>query len=68
MARHQLKQSEFARAALKRAQDGAKNTLPKLDSADLGPNWIDVIICNTLLREAEALIEGISETTVEKSE
>ena len=57
MARHQLKQTDLARAALKKAQDDAKR-LPKLDSADVGPDWIDVIICGALLREAKALIEG----------
>jgi tetratricopeptide (TPR) repeat protein len=67
MARHQLKQSELARTALKRAQDDA-HTLAKLDSADVGPGWFGSITCNALLREAKALIEGMSETTVEKSE
>jgi len=61
MARHQLNQDELARTALIRAQGVAKKTLPKLDSSDLGPNWIDVIICDALLREAKALIEGRSE-------
>jgi serine/threonine protein kinase len=65
MARYQLNQVELARTALMRAQDDAKKTLPKLDSADLGANWIDVIICDSLLREAKALIEGPAQTTGE---
>ena len=65
MARYQLNQRELAQAALTRAQDDAKKTLPKLDSADLGPNWIDVIICDVLLREATALSEGSWETKAE---
>jgi hypothetical protein len=65
MSRHQLKQSDLAQAALKRAEDDANKTLPKLDSADLGSDWIDVIICDALLREAKALIEGTAQTQAE---
>ena len=64
MARHQLKQSELAQAALKRAQDAAK-TLPKLDSAYPGPGWHDAVICDALLREAKYLIEGPAQVTSE---
>jgi serine/threonine protein kinase len=68
MASHKLGQNDLARAALISAQNDAMKALPKLNSGDLGPNWIDVIICDRLLREAKALIEGASETPSQQSE
>ncbi len=65
MARHQLKQSDLAQAALTSAQDIANKALPKLDSADLGEEWLDTIISHALLREATGLIQGTSETKAE---
>ena len=58
MARYKLKQLESARLALKTAEEIAESKQPKLESGDLEGWWADWIICNALLREAAALIEG----------
>jgi tetratricopeptide (TPR) repeat protein len=58
MARHRLKKAGEAREALSKATDLAREKLPRLHSGDLGPNWYNWIIAQTLLREAKALIEG----------
>jgi len=65
MARHKLKQSNLARVALTRAQDEANKYLPSLDSADVGSDFLDVIISHALLREAEAMIQDGSVTNAE---
>jgi tetratricopeptide (TPR) repeat protein len=58
MAHHRLNQAGEAREALSKATELAGAKLPRLDSGDLGPDWQDWIIAQTLLREAKALIEG----------
>jgi serine/threonine-protein kinase len=58
MARYQLKQIDEARQALANGTDLASRKLPKADSGNLGPNWNDWILADTLLREAKGLIEG----------
>ena len=58
MALHRLNQAGEAREALSKATELAGAKLPRLDSGDLGPDWHDWIIAQTLLREAKALIEG----------
>jgi len=58
LALHRLNKAGEAREALSKATELAGAKLPGLDSGDLGPNWHDWIIAQTLLREAKALIEG----------
>ena len=65
LARHALGQSELAQAALTSAQEMANKHLPALESADLGEEFVDVLISHALLREAEALLKANSQTTVE---
>jgi serine/threonine protein kinase len=65
MGRQQLKQHDLARAALTIGQKISDEKLPKLDSGNLGENWLDVIIADKLMREATALVGGSPEATVE---
>jgi WD40 repeat protein/tetratricopeptide (TPR) repeat protein len=58
MALHRLNKTGEAREALSKATELAGAKLPRLDSGDLGPNWHNWIIAQTLLREAKVLIEG----------
>jgi Flp pilus assembly protein TadD len=60
MASHQLDRRDQARAALAKGVEITETKLPKIDSGDLGPDWHDRIIAQTLLREAKALIEESS--------
>jgi tetratricopeptide (TPR) repeat protein len=60
MALHRLNRAGEAREALSKATILAGAILPRLDSGDLGPDWHEWIIAQTLLREAKALIEGSS--------
>jgi tetratricopeptide (TPR) repeat protein len=62
MAGQQLKQDDLARTALASGEDIAGNKLPKLETGDLGVDWLDWIIAHALVREAKALIEGSPET------
>ena len=57
MAQIKLKQEAAARIALDRGAEIVERKLPKLDSGDLGVQWVDVVIANLLLREARALIK-----------
>ena len=65
MARYQLKQAHEARAAFVRGAEIEQTKLPKLESGDIGGNWLDWIIAHALMREAKALIEGAPETKAE---
>lgn len=56
MTQHQLNQSEAARDTLVKGKDIVKTRLPKLDDGDLGEAWIDWIMAQTLLKEAESLV------------
>jgi tetratricopeptide (TPR) repeat protein len=58
MALHRLNKAGEAHEALSEAAEIAGAKLPRLDSGDLGPAWHDWIIAQTLLREAQALIDG----------
>ncbi|MCX6922354.1 MAG: hypothetical protein NT154_03930, partial [Verrucomicrobia bacterium] len=58
MALHRLNRAGEAHEALSKASELAGAKLPKLDSGDLGPNWHNWIIAQTLLREAKVLIDG----------
>jgi hypothetical protein len=58
MAQRQLKEGSAAHLALDTAKEIINGKLPELDAADLGAYWIDRIIADILLREAEALIKG----------
>jgi len=58
MARHGLNQPDEARAALAQGLEITRTRLPKLEDGDIGGSWNDWIIAHTLLREAQALIEG----------
>jgi thiol-disulfide isomerase/thioredoxin len=60
MSRYQLKQPAESRAALARGLDIVRKKLPKLDGADLGQTWYDVLPSYILMREAKETIEGVS--------
>jgi tetratricopeptide (TPR) repeat protein len=57
MAQMKLRQGAAALIALGKGVEIVEKKLPKLDSGDLGGQWVDVVIANLLLREAKALIE-----------
>jgi tetratricopeptide (TPR) repeat protein len=57
MARQQAGQTNEARAALSKAVTIINTKLP-LSGGDLGPAWMDCVIADILLREANRLIEG----------
>jgi len=57
MAQHRLHREGEAHTTLRKAIGVAETNLPKLDSGDLGPDWHDWIIAQTLLREAKGLVE-----------
>jgi len=60
MAHHQLHQTEQARATMLKGSEIAETKLPKIESGDIGDDWVDWLIAHTLMREAKALIEGES--------
>jgi eukaryotic-like serine/threonine-protein kinase len=62
MAQQRLRQVDESRATLAKAIEIERTKLPKLDSGDLGENWMDWIIAHVLLREAQTLIEVQSAT------
>ena len=61
----QYQQNLPARAALLRAEEIAQNKSPKMESGDLGKDWLRWITAQALIREAQALIGGASETRAE---
>jgi tetratricopeptide (TPR) repeat protein len=65
MAHYQLKHTDAARAAFAKGAEIERKKLPKLESGDIGGNWLDWIIAHSLMREAKALIEGAPETKAE---
>jgi len=58
MAYQRSNQPQDARQALADGLEHARKNLPRLESGDLGRDWLDWIIAQALLREATALIEG----------
>jgi WD40 repeat protein/serine/threonine protein kinase/tetratricopeptide (TPR) repeat protein len=56
MAYHRLNEPDKARAALREASEIMDRRLPKADSGDLGEFWLDWVFCQTVRREAQALI------------
>ena len=56
MSEYQLNDPEQAQIELGIATSVAKKDLPGLSSEDLGPDWYDLLISHTLLREARSLI------------
>ena len=66
MAQYHLQQTEPARATLTKALEIADSKLPRIESGDLGKDWLDWIIVHTLLREARELIEGAPATAAEE--
>ena len=58
MAHHQLKQTVEARAALASGVALAEAKLPRLENGDLGELWIDWLIGQALMKEAQALLGG----------
>jgi tetratricopeptide (TPR) repeat protein len=56
MARHQLKQTSQANAAFLKGQDILETKTPKLESGDLGPDWIDWVFAHALLNEAKTVV------------
>ncbi|PWU08164.1 MAG: hypothetical protein C5B50_30165 [Verrucomicrobia bacterium] len=65
MAHYQLRQPDEARAELARGL-GIADTLPKIESGDLGSFWPDWVFAQALMREAKALIEGSSKAGANK--
>jgi serine/threonine protein kinase len=63
MARYRLGQMADARAAFAKGVDIAHSTLPDLRSADLGPQWQNLLHGKILMREARALVEGALDDT-----
>ena len=66
MAQHKLKRSDEARAALAKAADIVNAKLLKVQDTALDENWIDWLIAEILLREAQALIDPPAATPKEK--
>jgi serine/threonine protein kinase len=58
MANHQLNHLDEARSALAKGIEIEKEKSPKIESGNLGGNWMDWIITHTLMHEAKELIEG----------
>jgi len=58
MALYELKKPDEARDALADGKKIAQDTLPQLNSGDLTDRWPDVLIANSLMREAMQLIES----------
>jgi serine/threonine-protein kinase len=58
MAQCKLRQAEGARASLVRAEKLAQESMPQLDSGDLGGDWRDWVIAHALLREATVLMNN----------
>jgi hypothetical protein len=67
MAQYRSKQADEARTALAKGVEIAETKLPKLESGDLGDDWLDWIIAHVLMREARALIEGQPATATDKA-
>jgi hypothetical protein len=65
MAQHELGRTGDARASLARGVEIIETRLPALDSGDLGGLWGDWNIAQVLLREAKALVEGVSGQAIE---
>jgi hypothetical protein len=61
MAQHQLKHTDEAWAALVKGTEVERTDLPKLESRDIGSDWLDWTIAHALLREAGALLHVESE-------
>ena len=58
MAQHQLQRPDEARAAFNQALALERTTLPQLDQGSLGPEWVNWLNAQILLREAKALLAG----------
>ena len=58
MAQYRCNQSTDAGVTLAKGVEMAERTLPKLESGDLGAGWLDWVIAQALLREAQALIQS----------
>jgi len=56
MARHELKERGEAREALGRGMQLVRTRLPPLSSGDLSDQWADILIANSLMREAMQVI------------
>lgn len=66
MALYQLNQLEPAEQSLSKAAHIASR-LPNLQSGDLGPDWYDLLVGHTLLREANSLIRGEAATPLQEA-
>jgi hypothetical protein len=56
MTQHQLKDDEQAGISLAKGVEIIKTRFPKLEDGDLGDAWIDWIMAQRLMNEAETLI------------
>ena len=63
MAQCRSKQAAEARATLAKGVEIADSKMPKLESGDIGGDWVDWIIAHALMREAKALIDGSASAT-----
>lgn len=58
MAEFQLKQTEAARATLRKCDEIIETEFLKLENGEVGPEWWDWIIGQALLAEAKRMLEG----------
>jgi serine/threonine protein kinase/tetratricopeptide (TPR) repeat protein len=58
MAHSKLGQAEDAHACLVQAEKLARESMPQLDSGDLGGDWRDWVVAHALLREATELMNN----------
>jgi hypothetical protein len=56
MSYHARELEERARHFMDRAREIIARRLPKLESGDLGPAWLDWLICDLVRREAEGVL------------
>jgi eukaryotic-like serine/threonine-protein kinase len=60
MAQHQLGRTNDARASLARGLESAQARLPKGGKGNLDNQWNDWVIAHALMREAKALVAGMT--------
>ena len=63
MAQYRSNQADQARVTLAKGVEIAESKLPKLESGDLGDDWVDWIIAHVLMTEAKTLINGAAKAT-----
>jgi tetratricopeptide (TPR) repeat protein len=66
MAQHQLKRPDEARAAFAKALEIVNTKMQKLENGTLDDDWVDWLVAHILLREAQAVIQGLPRTPEDK--